>query len=621
MRRSFRIPFCAILAVVSHGVTRADSPFERDVQPVVERFCARCHGQNKPKAGINLAKFSDEPSARREAELWLRVADALTDRSMPPEGKTQPDEADRQKAAEAIHAMLAAAASVRDPGPGPIQRLTRDQYNNSIRDLLGVEGRPADRFPADGGGGAGVDNNAATLFVPPILMEKYLDAAGECLDKADPARWRIASPGPDVTPDQAARRNLIAFASRAFRRPVEPGEVDRLITVFDAATARGRSFDESMKSALKAVLVSPKFLFLAEEAHPERTGAYLIDDFELASRLSYFLWSSMPDDILFGLASEGVLHEPETLDAQVKRMLSDPRSRALAEGFAGQWLGVNSLKRAVEPDRRAFPDYDPPLRDAMIEEPIATFATIVRSDSSLLDLIDCDYVFVNERLAKHYGMTGVTGPEFRKMPRPEASRGGLLGMAGVLTLTSYPQRTSPVLRGRWVLDEMLGTPPPPPPPDVRVLSPEDAPKDGKTFRQRLEFHRRNPGCAACHAKIDPPGFGLENFDPVGRFRDTIGGGPLDSTGKLTTGETFRGPAELKVILRTGKREVFARNVASRMLGYALRRGVEFHDAPTIRAIVSALEQNDYRSSVLVSEIVKSYPFLNRRDEPISETPP
>lgn len=617
--RSLTIQSLAILAIA--GVSRADSSFERDVRPVIVQFCVRCHGEKNPKAGINLAKFPTEASAIREADLWIQAADALTDRSMPPSGKTQPDEAARSKASESIRSMLAAAASVRDPGPGPIQRLTREQYNNTLRDLLGIDYRPADRFPADGGGGAGFDNNAATLFVPPILMEKYLDASSEALNRADLARWKVVAPNESVTPDQAARRNLIAFATRAFRRPVEPGEIDRIMRVFQKATASGRPFDSAMKATLKAVLVSPSFLFIAEKAHPERKGPYPIDDFELASRLSYFLWSSMPDEALFALAAEGTLTRPDVLDAQVKRMLLDPKARALAEGFAGQWLGVNSLKHAVEPDRRVFPEFDPALRDAMIEEPIATFATVLQSDASLLDLIDCDYVCVNERLARHYGMSGVSGPEFRKVARSGPDRGGLLGMAGVLTLTSYPQRTSPVLRGRWVLDELLGTPPPPPPSDVKVLSPEDAPKDGKTFRQRLEFHRRNPGCAACHSKIDPPGFGLESFDPVGRVRDTIGGGPLDSTGTLSTGESFRGPAELKVILKASKREIFAKNVTSRMLAYALRRGVEFHDASTVRSIVESLDKNGYRSTVLIAEIVKSYPFLNRRDEPIAEPSP
>lgn len=608
----------AMLALASPTALAGSPNFEGDVRPLIEKACVRCHGASRPKAGINLARFADGPSALRERDLWGRVAEALSDRSMPPQGKPQPEEAERQKSLEAIRALLAVDESIRDPGPGPIQRLTRAQYNNTIRDLLGVETRPADSFPADGGGGAGFDNNAATLFVPPILMEKYLAAAGETLDRADPSRWKVVAPSAETAPAVAARRCVIAFAARAFRRPATPEDVDRLMTIYRRAEAKGLGFDASVKSALKAALVSPRFLFLYEDARPEETGPYPIGPFELASRLSYFLWSSMPDDELFDLAARGVLAEPDVLERQVRRMLADPKSRALSEGFAGQWLGVNSLRAAVEPDRRVFPEYDAALRDAMIEEPVATFDAILRADRSLLDLIDCDYVIVNERLARHYGMSGVQGPNFREVRRTDPSRGGLLGMAGVLTLTSYPQRTSPVLRGRWVLDELLGTPPPPPPPDVKVLPPDDRPKNGATFRQRLEKHRRDAGCASCHAKLDPLGFGLETFDPVGRPREAIGGGELDASGVLTTGEAFRGPVELKAILKAHKRDLFVRNVASRMLGYALRRGLEPYDAATVRSLCDSVSRQDARASALIVAIARSYPFLNRRDEPVTK---
>ncbi len=283
------------------------------------------------------------------------------------------------------------------------------------------------------------------------------------------------------------------------------------------------------------MLVSPSFLFLIEGEQSSQEP-YRVSEFELASRLSYFVWSSMPDEELSRLAEGGKLHEPEVLEQQVKRMLADPKARALAENFAGQWLRVGTLVQSVEPDRSVFPGYTPELRAAMIEEPIAFFHAILRDDASLLDLIDCRYTYVNEPLAKHYGVESVLGSEFRRVELTDPNRGGVLGMAGVLTLTSYPRRTSPVLRGKWVLEELLGTPPPPPPPDVKVLPPDDRPKDGKTFRQRLEQHREKAACAACHAKLDPLGFGLENFDAVGRWRTEIAGEALDSGGELSTGE-------------------------------------------------------------------------------------
>jgi hypothetical protein len=589
--------------------------FESDIRPVIERYCVRCHGEAKPKAGVNLARFKTGNSLRRNADLWQRVSDAVGERTMPPPSSksAEPSDVEREKLVAAIEEILDASADGKDPGSSPIQRLTRQQYNNTIRDLLGVDTHPADDFPADGGGGAGFDNNASTLFVPPILMEKYLAAAADVLDKADAKLWRFAEPNDKVSADSAARVSLVEFSRRAFRRPVQPLEVDRFVTLFKRARERGLSYDAALKLACRAVLVSPNFLYLIESDQPAKEP-YQVSDFELASRLSYFLWSSMPDDALYRLAARGTLHEPAVLEQETRRMLADPKARALAENFAGQWLRVGTLAQSVEPDRGVFPNYTPELRAAMIEEPIALFHAILREGASLLDLIDCRYSYVNEVLAKHYGIDGVTGPEFRRVELVDPNRGGVLGMAGVLTLTSYPRRTSPVLRGKWILEELLGTPPPPPPPDVKVLSPEDKPKDGKSFRQRLEQHREKPACAACHAKLDPLGFGLENFDGVGRWRTELGGEKLDTVGELTSGEKFDGPVELKKILIEKKKDAFVRNVTERMLSYALRRGVDFYDAPTIKQVIAALDANGYRGTVLVTEIVKSFPFQYRRNE-------
>jgi Protein of unknown function (DUF1592)/Protein of unknown function (DUF1588)/Protein of unknown function (DUF1587)/Protein of unknown function (DUF1585)/Protein of unknown function (DUF1595)/Cytochrome C oxidase, cbb3-type, subunit III len=600
---SLSVALAVVIAVAPRAQAFDKDEFEAQIRPMVEKFCVSCHGVKRPKAGINLTKFKDETSIASNADLWLKISDVLEDRSMPPEGKSQPPEAERDRAVEFLSARLEAIEQLHDPGRNLIQRLTREQYNNTIRDLLGVDTRPADTFPADGGGGGGFDNNASTLFVPPILLEKYLGAATEVLEAADPKVWRVVSPTGPGTEDDAARLCVARFASRAFRRPVAHAEVERFMKLFRASWSRGRSFDESVK------------LVERSDANPKSDAPVRVSDFELASRLSYFLWSSMPDETLFDLATKGMLHEPEILDAQVKRMLADGKSRAFAQSFASQWLRVSILAISVEPDKGKFATYTPELREAMTEEPIAFFHAILKEDRPITDILGANYTYLNDKLAQHYGIEGVSGSDFRRVELTDPNRGGVLGMAAILTLTSYAQRTSPVLRGKWVLEELLGTPPPPPPPDVKVLPPGDAPRDNLTFRQRLEQHRSKPACAACHAKLDPLGFGLESFDPIGRWRSEIGGGPVDASGKLTTGETFVGPAELKEILVKQKKEPFVRNLTQRTLSYALRRGLEYYDGPTVKQIMAKVEEEKYRSSALIVEVVKSFPFQYRRSDP------
>jgi hypothetical protein len=370
-----------------------------------------------------------------------------------------------------------------------------------------------------------------------------------------------------------------------------------------------------VRLALRAVLVSPNFLYLIEQDRPEADDrSYRSSDHELACRLSYFLWASMPDDELFALADAGTLSDPEVLDAQVQRMLADPKARAMAEDFAGQWLRVGNLEELADVDRRMFPEFTAELREAMVEEAISYVHAIFRDDRSVLELIDSDYTYLNEMLAEHYGIDGVEGAEFRRVALEDRNRGGVLGMASVLTLTSYPRRTSPVLRGKWVLEELLGTPPPPPPPMVRALPADDRIRDGLTFRQRLEQHREDPNCASCHARLDPLGFGLENFDVLGRWREEIGEEPVDASGILTTGEEFTGPAALKAILAETKRDLFVRNLSERMLSYALRRGVEYYDTPAVNRVIEELEAEDHRGAALVAAVVRSFPFQHRRNE-------
>ena len=594
--------------------------FDRDIQPVLDKYCLKCHGPEKPKGGINLAQVKNEATVHRDPKTWQTVLTQLHDRNMPPENKTQPTVTERDQLIEWLsHTLnnLDERYIPKDPGRLVIHRLSRSEYNNTVRDLLGVEGRPADKFPADGGGGGGFDNNADTLFIPPILMEKYLEAAGDIVDQARPERIFVVRPGMMSSKRATAKRILEVHAARAFRRPLQSDELDRLMRVYDAMLRTRKTHEDGVKQALVGILVSPNFLFRVELDHPG-DRPYAVNDYELASRLSYFLWASMPDEELFRAARAGKLHEPAVLETQVKRMLHDPKAHDFYDSFSSQWLALRNLKTTAQPDPQKFPAYTESLRDAMYGEAVEFFQALVRSNASLLEFIDADYTFLNEELAKHYGIAGVTGPEMRRVALTDRNRGGVLGMGGVLTLTSYPLRTSPVLRGKWVLEEILGTPPPPPPPLVPTLSQDDKPKDGLTFRQRLEQHRQKPECAACHKRMDPIGFGLENFDPIGRWRSELGGEKIDSAGVMSTGEMFQGPTELKKII-LARKDDFIRNVTERMLAYSLGRGLEFYDAPAVKRITRALETDNYRSTTLIIEIAKSFPFRYRRNQPVQLT--
>lgn len=335
-----------------------------------------------------------------------------------------------------------------------------------------------------------------------------------------------------------------------------------------------------------------------------------IGNFEMASRLSYFLWSSLPDDELWRAALDGSLRSADTLERQVRRMLRDPKAHALVENFAGQWLQLRNL-RLLNPDRGRFPSFDDKLREAMIHETELFFGAVMRGDSSILDFIDSDFTYLNEQLARHYGIPGVKGEQFRRVKLKGHERGGLITQASILTVTSNLTRTSPVKRGKWVLEQLLGTPPPPPPPNVPVLTEDAKALTAATLRLRMEQHRSKPSCAVCHNKLDPLGFGLENFDAVGAWRNQDSGRPVDSSGTLPSGESFRGPKELKAILKAHSPE-FSRCLTEKMLTYALGRGLEEYDRCAVDQIVKSLEPGRYRFSALVLLIVKSDPFQKRR---------
>jgi len=372
------------------------------------------------------------------------------------------------------------------------------------------------------------------------------------------------------------------------------------------ARRTGEGPEAGIRVAFRAVLCSPHFLFRTEPGAGPAGGR--VTDFELAARLSYFLWSSCPDEELFAHAARGTLRHGNTLARQVRRMLRDPKARALAGNFAGQWLGTRALA-AVAPDPARFPGFDEPLRAAMAREAELFFDAVVREDRSVLDFLAADYTFANDRLARHYGLPGVHGPEFRKVSLAGTPRGGVLTQAGVLAVTSNPTRTSPVKRGRWVLENVLGAPPPAPPPGADQL-PAAHDARAATPRERMERHRADPACAACHAGMDPLGFGLESFDPVGAWRADDGGRPVDASGVLPDGRAFDGPAGLRAVLLE-RREAFARCLAGKLLTYALGRGPARGDRRAVADIARKLADNDYRFSALVLAIVHSDPFQTR----------
>ncbi len=604
-----------LLSVVAGAAAAGDGdPFAAQLRPLLEKYCFDCHDADSRKGGVDLSRFATEVAVQRDPRRWEGVARLIRDREMPPPKKQQPTVEERDLLVDGISRSLRNidySLLPKDPGPKLIHRLSRLEYNRTVQDLFGVDLRPADGFPADGSGGAGFDNHAGALFLPPILMEKYLSAAQEVLSAAAPDQLFPQRPGV-LRGERAAATSVLEYHTfRAFRGPVSAEEIDGLLGLYDRTRGEGADWEEAVRTCLKAVLISPRFLYRIE-ADPPGTTPGRVSGYELATRLAYFLWAAPPDDTLLDLAASGRLHDPEVLRTETRRLLADPRADAFAEDFVVQWLGIRRLKTGTTaPDRRKFPEYSPELRDAMVEEPVRFFQALLREDRSLLELVDADYTFANPELAKFYDLASPPTNGWVRVRLTDRNRGGLVTMPAVLTLTSFPQRTSPVLRGKWILEEILGTPPPPPPPSVAGLPPDDRPKDGLTFRQRLEKHRTKVECAACHARMDPLGFGLENFDAMGRWRDRIGDVAVDASGEFNTGEKFTGPQELRALL-LGRQEEFLRNLTEKMLSYALGRGLEYYDAPAVHRITEKLRQNELRSSLLIEGITSSFPFQHRR---------
>ncbi|HEX5223057.1 MAG TPA: DUF1592 domain-containing protein [Verrucomicrobiae bacterium] len=618
---------------------RADlaEDYTREIRPLMTKRCYDCHNAEKKKGDVVLDRFENLDAIKAEPELWQTVLEKVQSYEMPPKKAGELSFGEF----ETFRSFLRELPKPDKPDCNQIasdrtinfyrghvmsRRLNRAEYINTIRDLFGVEYdfKLEQLLPADGAGGEGFDTTGDTLFTSSIHIEKYLAAAEQVTQLILPDKTRGQSPelraarkrvlfrepGWFEKPTPVAREVISTFAQRAWRRPVTSEEVDELMKLFARSNERGDTFAASVRLAIQGVLISPNFLFLSEP-EPEQPGVQRLADVPLASKLSYFLWSSMPDKELLGLAEQGKLSDTNIYRAQIQRMLKDPKANALGERFALQWLDLDRLGSEVKPDATRYPEFDDALGRAMKGEVAAYFNYLVRENRSLLELIDSQYTFANQRLAELYGLKGVTGDELRPVQLADARRGGLLGMAGVHALTSYPVRTSPVLRGRWLLEALLGDKIPPPPPDVPALDETAAEKPGGlSLRKQLEQHRIKSECAACHDKMDPLGFGLENYDVLGRWRDELHNEPVEAKGTLPSGETYDGPAGLKKVLMARKDKIM-RHLARKMTGFAFGRQLNQFDNCVIDDAMKALAQNDWRADVLIETIAMSYPFQHR----------
>ena len=673
-----------VLLLGATGAERtAPADFRRDVRPVLETYCFDCHADGANKGKVAFDAFDSDQALTQDRDLWRRVLRNLRAGLMPPMKKARPNPEQQENIAQWIKtAVFRIQAEDPDPGHVRVRRLNRAEYRNTIRDLMGVDFDAEGQFPPDDTG-YGFDTIGDVLTLPPMLLEKYLAAANNIVERAVPlaprpgkehaasssyARWFPREV--PTTPEGRrtyARELLGGFARRAFRRPVDEPTVARLVALAEGIYNRpNRRFEAGIAEAMVAVLASPRFLFREEHSQPSPDAKPFpfIDEYSLASRLSYFLWSSMPDEELMRLASRGGLRT--NLPVQLARLLKDPKSEALVRNFGGQWLRARDIESvpiearavleregkldpaaqrnrkrfrelnnrsadsltAAEKDeiaalRAAFRARDrspraelgPELRQAMRHETEAVLGFVIREDRSVLELIDSDYTFLNERLAEFYGIPNVTGAELRRVNLlPDSPRGGVLTEGTVLVATSNPTRTSPVKRGLFILDNILGTPPPSPPPNVPPLEAAARTNGGVvlSLRETLAVHRADALCNSCHNRMDPLGLAFDNFNALGLWRDTEYQQPIDASGQLITGEAFTGVRELKRILIQNHARDFYRTLTEKMLTYALGRGLEDADTEAVDRIVARLEKSKGRPSALLAGIVESAPFQKCR---------
>jgi hypothetical protein len=606
--------------VALHAAAPSDADFARlqaearkglreTATPFVTTYCLDCHGQKKRKGGISFLAPLKQPGDANFSKQWKDTLADVKSHDMPPEeAKKQPTDAERQKFMDWVPQIK--FLSTKDPGPFVMRRLTKTEYGNTLHDLLGVDAEVAHELPDE------VFGEGYLNTLSPLQLEQYLGIANEVLERSAEAQKKLFGEAPAAGADLRAAAMKVAqsLARKAYRRPVSESEVDVLLQVFDLGRKNKLSYTASLRLMLKAVLVSPEFLFITPAKEiPKGSQIIELDDYQLASRVSYLLWATMPDTELMALADSGKIHEPATLRAQVKRMLADPRSRALFDGFGAQWLGVGDLDTKTF-DTAKFPQMTSAMRTAMYEEARLFFDSIVREDQSVVSFINADYTFLNGDLAALYGLgKTISGPAMRKVKLTNPNRGGILGMPGILANTSFPNRTSAVKRGVWVLEQVLGEHVPPAPPNVPALEKQNpSAVASMTLRHRTELHRTNAVCANCHKILDPIGFGLENFDAIGRWRDTDdSGGAIDAAGELPGGKRFTSPKDLKAILSARTTDL-SRNLTEKLLAYALCRQLEGYDEIVVDQLMEAIIKDKHAMQTLITEVITSYPFTHYR---------
>ena len=580
----------------------AQKAFKQHAEKFVKQYCVECHGNRRSKAGLNLEVAVRKPGDPAFARKWMEAIANVNAHDMPPEDADQPSDEERERFLDALAQIKYLAA--RDPGPFVIRRLTKIEYGNTLRDFLGVDASIAQALPDD------VPGEGYLNSLSPMQTEQYLGIANEAL-RPMPAEAQERLFGDKDTDVREVARKL---ARSAYRRPPAESEVDVLVRVFELGQANKLDRSAALRLMLKAVLVSPQFLFITPSKDaPAGQKIVPLDDYQLASRLSYLLWATMPDEELSKLADDARLREPAVLKAQMKRLVEDKRSRALFDGFGAQWLGLDTLATKTF-DAQKFPQMTPAMRSAMYDEARLFFESIVRENLSVVTFVNGGYTFLNSTLATIYGLEKkIAGAGMQKVMLNDANRGGILAMPGVLAATSFATRTSAVKRGVWVLEQVLGERVPPAPPNVPGLEKQDQRKVASlTLRQRTELHRTNAVCANCHKILDPIGFGLENFDAIGRWRDKDeSGGPIDAAGELPGGKHFSSPKELKALIATRESDL-TRNLAEKLLAYALCRQLDGYDHIIVDQMLKRIASDGHRMQTLISEIVTSFPFLNRR---------
>jgi hypothetical protein len=594
----------------------APLPYAR-LLPVLEEHCLDCHDADVRKGGIDLASLTGPEQARRDLKLWDRVLSQVESGAMPPDKKPRPSPAEVQVVGDWVRQNKAyfASGAVKDPGRPLTRRLNRHELEHALSGLFGFPVEVAGSFPVDGSGGEGFDNNGEVVFLTPVWMEEYLkviDATIAQVRSRPESRAVFFPEGKDGFDQGKAREAAVRLARLAWRRPPSPEETRS----WDNLAGKAADPEAGQSGILRAILLSPNFLMVGEEDR-NQPEPWPVTPPELAVRMSLFLWASLPDETLLEAAGSGQLADPAGLEREVDRMLADDRARSLATRFAAQWFEFEKVKNTVDPDRRRFPDFTPDLQEAMYQEAVLFSDEVLRRNGKLTDFLDAPFTYVNRTLADFYYIPDVPGDHMRRLELGDRKRGGIPVMAAVLAATSIPQRTSPVIRGKFLLENVLGRTLAPPPPNVGVI-PKD-PDPDITFRERLERHRRDPSCAACHATMDPLGFALENYDAIGRYRDKEGNREVDASGVLPDGRAFAGPEGLKDILMQDK-DLFVSNFCRKLLGYALQRSLDAADLPTLRAMEEALEKDGFRTRAAILSVVRSYPFQHRRHDPVPLPP-